>query len=731
TNDTAPIVAAICIRLDGIALAIELAAARVRVMSVERILSGLDDRFRLLTGGSRTGLERQQTLHASVEWSHALLEEPERIVLRRLAVLIGGFTLDAAEAVASGDGIERDEVLDLLTRLVDKSLVIVLHGQGAETRFRLLETIRHYGRQRLLEVGEVASTQDRHLSFELDLVERLEPAVEMGDVAALGALEDNVENLHGALEWSLSTANADGLRLAGALGLFWSTRGYYAEGRSWLERALEHAEPGNPCDTAKARWALANLRLLGMDAIDGFGYNDAAQALAEAGGTGDERIATRAAAHLARLEAYLGMDGADAKLEEILATARQLGDVWLVLTVVASLAYAQAVVADRDDLAAPALDELEATARQTGSPHVLAMLWLIAGQVALRRGRVTEARARLEGALAASLDVGDPALEMLVLDAIGDFGVASGDDPWAADVLSSRLDVMSGSAIGRFEFVQAKIATAALLRGDAARSRDALDEMLPVVRQVAFPSLVAGTLTRLGQAETTLGLPQSARVRLDEALAIAQNLGMPWSETTALGALGRLAAAEAAIEDAEELQHRALTAAAERGLTLSVIDALEALAELAALSDSAAEATRVLGATARAREEISYLRPGLYAAQYDAAIAKAHEVLGDDGFLAAWTDGTALELAEAVAYVRRARGARKRPTTGWGSLTPTEERVVELAAEGLSNAEIGRRLFVGAGTVKTHLSHVYGKLGIANRTELAAKASVRGQGDVT
>ncbi len=461
-----------------------------------------------------------------------------------------------------------------------------------------------------------------------------------------------------------------------------------------------------------------------MDAAGGFGYTDAAHALAEARDGGDHRLATRATMHMARLETYLGMDGAEGKLEASLVEARQSGDAWLVLSVVGALAYARAVMADRDDLAAPELEELHAFARHTGNPQVLAMLWLVLGQVALRRGRLDEAKTRLQGALASALDIGDPAFEMLVLDAVGDLGVASGED-WTVEALTSRLDVMAGSAIGRFEFVRAKVAGTTLLRGNAAETRDVLEDILPVVRHVAFPSLIAATLTRLGQAETALGLVQSARTRLDEALTMSQQHGMPWSETTVLGALGRLAAAEGDTTDAEELQHRALTVASERGLTLSIIDALEALAELAVVNGDLLEAARVLGAAEQVRGETGCRRPGLHAAQHEAALVEARNGLGDDTFLAAWKDGVALGLDEAVGYVRRARGARKRPSTGWASLTPTEERVVELAAKGLSNAEIARRLFIGAGTVKTHLSHVYTKLGIANRAELAARAAVR------
>ena len=164
TESNARAVAQICQRLDGIPLALELAAARVKVLSVEQIAARLDDRFRLLTGGSRTALPRQQTLRALIDWSYSLLSEQERMLFRRLAVFIGGWTLEAAEAVCASDGIESDEVLDLLTRLVDKSLVS-MEEQAGEARYRRLETIRQYSREKFLEADDVEAVRDRHLAF--------------------------------------------------------------------------------------------------------------------------------------------------------------------------------------------------------------------------------------------------------------------------------------------------------------------------------------------------------------------------------------------------------------------------------------------------------------------------------------------------------------------------------------------------------------------------------------
>jgi predicted ATPase len=174
-------VAQICQRLDGIPLAIEIAAARIKMLSVEEIAARLDDRFSLLTSGSRTAIPRHQTLRATLDWSYDLLTEPERILLRRLAVFAGGFTLEAAEAVCS-QGMKRSDILDLLGRLVDKSLVIVDEISGvSETRYRLLETIRQYALEKLIDTGEASAVRDRHLEFYLGLAEKSDPHIFSGE----------------------------------------------------------------------------------------------------------------------------------------------------------------------------------------------------------------------------------------------------------------------------------------------------------------------------------------------------------------------------------------------------------------------------------------------------------------------------------------------------------------------------------------------------------------------
>src|SRR2546426_6425290 len=266
TESTAPTVVQICQRLDGIPLAIELATVRLKVLSLEQVAARLNDRFHLLTGGSRTALPRQQTLRATIDWSYDLLPESERAVLRRLAVFVGGITLEAAEAVCAVTPLTTHEIFDLITQLVGKSLVQVEDSED-EARFRLLETIRQYGLNKLLELGEAEQVRQRHRTWFIALAERAEPELRGRDQTVwFSRLEAALDNLRAALDWCSSTGDAEGfLRLAGAMGTFWRTYGYLSEGRAWLERGLTESKVPLSIRAKAMVWAA----LLALDQGDG------------------------------------------------------------------------------------------------------------------------------------------------------------------------------------------------------------------------------------------------------------------------------------------------------------------------------------------------------------------------------------------------------------------------------------------------------------------------------
>jgi predicted ATPase/class 3 adenylate cyclase len=249
TDDNAPAVVQVCHRLDGIPLAIELAAARVNMLTVEQIAARLDDRFRLLTGGSRTALPRQQTLRALIDWSFSLLSEPECVLFRRLSVFAGGWTLDAAEAVCAedyfraGEGIETFDVLDLLSQLASKSLVMVEREQGKDARYRLLETIRQYAREKLLEAGGGEQTRDQHLFFFMALAEKAEAELSTSrSVFWTNRLRRDQDNIRAALAWSLERNVEAGLRLASAQMRYWIDSGSVQDGGDWFSQLLDQPD---------------------------------------------------------------------------------------------------------------------------------------------------------------------------------------------------------------------------------------------------------------------------------------------------------------------------------------------------------------------------------------------------------------------------------------------------------------------------------------------------------
>ena len=354
--------ARVCRRLEGIPLAIELAAARTATLSVEQIEERLEDSLKLLTTGFRSADPRHRTLRATLDWSYALLSEAERVLFRRLSVFAGGWTLEAAEAVGSGDGVGEGEVLDLLSRLVDKSLVALEEGEhDGALRYTMLEPVRQYARQKLRESGEEDAVQGRHAGFFLALAEEAEPEMSGPEQEAwLKRLEREHANLRGALAWALDPADSReprehrtelGLRLAGALGRFWGVYGP-GEGRGWLEKGL-------------ARGGAAPKPAL-------------AKALYEAGW----------------IELFQGdYDRAIALLEEGLALFRELGDRRGVATSLVNLGFAALHLGDKER-ATVLRQEVEALQREPLDRFTLAWLTTFLGLSASRTRAITSDQLR-------------------------------------------------------------------------------------------------------------------------------------------------------------------------------------------------------------------------------------------------------------------------------------------------------------------------------------------------
>ncbi len=392
TNETAPAVAEICHRLDGLPLAIELAAARVKLLALPTMLTRLEQRLPLLTGGARDAPARQQTLRGAIAWSYDLLEPDERKLFRRLSVFAGGWTLEAAEAVAgtpeSGElGLD---VLDGLGRLVDQSLLRQEEGLSDECRYRLLETIREYGLSRLEAEGEAEEAHERHATFFLALAEGAEPALSGHEAGReLDRLETEHDNLRAALGWTATHAVGSALRLAAALGNFWFLRGHLTEGRGWLERLLAQDPPlPSHVRAAGLRWASALAWLQGNEEV-GVTLGEAALELSR-------RVADRSgeAEALNNLALYAGargdFDGAEALFGEALAGWRAVGNrSWIAWT---ANNLGSTVTQRGDPVRAEAcFDEALSLFRALGDTHGIGAALSNLGEVALVRGDAARA----------------------------------------------------------------------------------------------------------------------------------------------------------------------------------------------------------------------------------------------------------------------------------------------------------------------------------------------------
>jgi non-specific serine/threonine protein kinase len=374
TDGNAVAVAEICRRLDGIPLAIELAAARLNVLSVDQLGVRLRERFRLLTGGSRTAVARQRTLEATIDWSYELLSESERTLLCRLSVFPGGWTLDAAEEVCAGNSLEKESILDLLSHLVDKSLVNVEDDASSERRYRCLETVRQYGRERLVRSGDAERMWDRHLDFFFALVRRAEPQLlSPGQVAWLDRLQGEYANLRAAIEWCLETPRhaITGLEFAAALLWFWSKRGYVGEGRQWLDRALEAGSGASPELRAKALNGVGHLTTFQLDCEAGrIALRESLDLAREAG----DNAAVAWSLGLQALLAFLSGDVASipALAAECQAAAIVSEERWLQFPALECLAY-KGILEGEYDRARELLEEALELGRRKGDTWIIGL----------------------------------------------------------------------------------------------------------------------------------------------------------------------------------------------------------------------------------------------------------------------------------------------------------------------------------------------------------------------
>jgi predicted ATPase/class 3 adenylate cyclase/DNA-binding CsgD family transcriptional regulator len=697
TPDNALVVTRICERLDGIPLAIELAAARVRNLPIERLADELDQRFRVLTGGARTVMARQRTLLASIDWSYDLLDPGEAAMLRRLSAFVGGFTLDAAEVACADEHLDAYDVLDVLGRLVDKSLVQLDDGSA---RYRLLESIRVYAIDQARTAGDLASSRDRHLAWSLQAAAAWDVEHTIPTVALAATVEPEYANLLAALEWSLDDAPA--VELLGPLGLIWAARSQFADARQWTERVLDRLSGGS------VRWAVAVAHSASAFTAAGgplFGSEVLASALEAASRAGDAWATARLQLHLACDRTLVDPSAENLELfDRALGLLREVGDeggVVAALGVAAVLAAvggrtrrAEAYVRQLERLDLD--DYLHAYLRAQG-----AML------VAYQTGDFGEAVRVIEASVAAA----PPAPRAFLLLMLGQISFSTGDLGGLDRAIAA---FPPREQLGGFDGWKIVLeGCRALATGDMAAAAAAAVEAhgtggagSPSANVSAAAALLAAGTGEYDVARTILA--EGAPFDADDAAWII-------AATPAIALIG---IARGDRETVERQVLRDLEVHKDEGHVPMLLADFEFLACVTDVE----RAVRLAAAAARGRDETGLrFRAPLVDETLDEVLGVARAELGER-FDELWSEGTALGWDEAAAYALRMHGPRDRPSHGWPSLTPTELAAVDLVVEGLTNPQIAKRMMVETSTVKTHLHHVFTKLDIGTRTELVALA---------
>ena len=718
-------VAQVCARLDGMPLAIELAAARCPALGPAELAARLEGHPGLLSGGpARPG--RHRSLEALVAWSYDLLGEAERRLLARLSVLRGGFDLGTAERVAAGGPLKLEAIAGLLASLAGKSVVRLQDGPAV--RYSLLETIRQFAAGRLAASGEERAVQLRLLDWALSEARSAEATVgSTGWAAWASRLSAGQDSIRAALSWALGGAEPEaGRELAAWLARWWIATGRYSEAGQCLTTAAgipAAAEPGIKArvmlGAAWSAYHLGDNRRAAPLAADGITCAQHASepqleawarnllaGLAWHAGDADQVVA--------EIEASRGLSGpADpalaARAEVLLANAAFLAGDLAGQDRHGRLAVELARTAAGQEGLALALtaSSLSAIAGAGIQPATVAALDEAATLIAAHPDRFTEtAMRRLRAELFATLGQLDAAEKEVGLC-------------WAAG---------RSGAVRLVEFLgplaEARLAAA---RGDTATAAAALRRSADGARGVAIVLFVPAALAGLACVTAAAGDQSTAAAAVGEARAelagrrqaiTAAALG--YAEGVMAWHRGELAQAEHLVREATVQWHRC-------GNRMGACDGIELLGVLAAARERHSDAARLLAAADAARPPLRYLAPGFTANRGAAARAasQARHILGDDRFTQAWEQGQQLTLDDAVAYAARKGGGRKRPATGWASLTPAELEVVRLVGEGLRNDAIARRLFIAPGTVKVHLTHIFAKLGITTRAELAAQAAAQ------
>ncbi len=613
--DTAPAVAGICRRLDGLPLAIELAAARVRVLSLPEIAARLGDRFRFLTGGGRSAAPRQQTLRATVDWSYDLLAERERLLLDRLSVFRGGWSLQAAEEVCAGEGIRSEEILDLLTRLVDQSMVASA-AEGA--RFRMLETIREYASARLERSGRAADVRRRHLAYYLALADRGDPLTHTPNRWSwTGGPEREGDNLRAALDWALEDGDAErALGLCGCLGWYWFM-GNQEEGRRWLRQVLEITPASRTPYRARA--------------LTAYGL----------------------------VQAWYRADKAGQAARQALSIYEEVGDAWGAATakllIVLDL-IEQGALPQAERL----LDEAEAGFRDADDRRGQAIVWWLRSTVGIHIGDLDLAVETGTMALTRFRELGDLWGVAGVLGDLAETARRRGDYRAAIAMCEESLALARVRGVRYAEQESlVRLGNLFTLLGEHDRAAELHGESLALAHRIGDRVGAAHAYDGMGLLARRRGDPALAAQYHQKALAIYRELGRRTGmrglpglvQALSLSSLGSCKQMLGDLAEAERCHREALAAAREHGAPFTIAFCLEGLAGVAAAGGEAERAARLLGSAAGIRDRMGapLLQPER--GDIDRASETARLTLGDETFERAYQGGRTLRLDQVLNHV--------------------------------------------------------------------------------
>ncbi len=669
-------IAEICARVDGLPLAIELAAAWVHSLGPAHIAAGLEESVHLLGGGPRTALPRHRALVASMDWSHDLLGPEEQRVLRRLAVFVGEFTADAADAVAGPVTVDPEEgragsrhdvdVLILTRRLVDKSLVVA-RRHGHQVRFRLLDTVRHYALDKLQGCGEVAQTRDRHLDYYLRLAQQAELGSAHDQDHWRAVLEAEHDNIHAALQWALTPPRADtGRLLTVTMSFQWLIRSQAHEGLGFVHRALELDPDDRSRVGARLHVARARLAMVAGRVHEVAEAASVAEDLAKQ--IDDPTIGAQAVAMRAYSLFFVDTAGCHEHVRRAVRVSESDGDAFnhdWAITLEAYTLTRRDQHSQAAEVARPAYERSLARHDRFCGSFLLGVEML----AQLHTGDVRRAVATGEAV-------------MNLVEPLGDYFAYGSNATNVAHAYGLAGDIARGQALmGRVVQgieqsmdvdVIAYMATIGLLHLWAGRPQTALPWFERGIEQsTTFEWTAIRCLAPLASALRRLGRPEEAAAVAARAASAAVEVDAPQVLAAAWDEQARLTA-DADPARAFDLHHRSLALRREHNLTTHLPESLDALGMLAARTGSPHAAVRTLAAAGAARDQIGYPQPPIDQPDHHRTLARLKEDLGDETYGELWADGATSGLEHAIAAATRGRGTRDRPASGWSSLSPTE-----------------------------------------------------------